>query len=152
MVGRDWYAAGPWKEPSSTKKMRQGDAAWDTVKEITGWVIDSVQGTVQLPVRRQQRLLELLAECPRTRRRASAQNWHKLLGELRSMALAIPGLVGAFSILQDALATRVKLTSAVHDQIADMRWLAKSLVARPTRIAEIMPGPADFVGTMGNWS
>ena len=134
------------KEPSSLKKMRQGDAAWDLTKEVLGWIINILRGTVELPERRKQRLLELLAEHPRTRRRASAKNWHKLLGELRSMALAIPGLAGAFSILQDALADRIKLTAAVHDQLDDIRWLAKDLVARPTRIAEMVPGPADFLG------
>ena len=115
------------KEPSSLKKMKQGDASWDLVKEVLGWVVDTMRGTVELPPRRKQRLHDLLAEHPRSRRRASAKNWHKLLGELRSMSLAVPGVAGAFSILQEALADRVKLTAAVHDQLDDIRWLANDL-------------------------
>src|SRR6056300_1375504 len=66
------------------------------------------------------------------------------------MALAVPGLVGCFSMLQkalDPLAKRVKLTADVHDQLDDIRYLASDLSRRPTRIAELIPGPADYVGT-----
>ena len=31
------------KEPASTKKLRQGDAAWGTRKLILGWIIDTIQ-------------------------------------------------------------------------------------------------------------
>jgi hypothetical protein len=41
---------GPYrKEPASTKKLKQGDAAWETRKVILGWVIDTVLMTLELP-------------------------------------------------------------------------------------------------------
>jgi len=58
------------------------------------------------------------------------------------MMLAIPGGSGMFIALQEALRLsdqkRVKLTSAVHDQLADFEFLTSSLSERPTRITEVV--------------
>ena len=39
------------QEPISTKKLGRGDGAWDTRKEILGWELDTVAGTITLPNR-----------------------------------------------------------------------------------------------------
>ena len=62
-------------------------------------------------------------------KRIAAKSWHKVLGELRSMVLAIPGGKGLFSTLQEAFrhptdGGRLKLTKNVHAFLADFRWLA----------------------------
>ena len=68
----------------------------------------------------------------------------KFVGELRSMAMAIPGARGLFSHMQYALTNtqnkhRVSLTSHTHDAIADFAALARDITNRPTRIAELIP-------------
>jgi len=139
------------KDPISEKKLRQGDGCWETSKIILGWHVDTVTETISLPPHRAARLHTLLALFPRSRRRASITTWHKLLGELRSMILAIPGGRGMFSFLQAALprqgGSRVRLTKHVHDQLDDLRWMAQQLTERPTRLAEIIPMEAQYVGT-----
>ena len=140
---------GPRQEPISVKKLRKGDASWDTRKEVLGWIIDTVARTIELPARRQQRLRAILDEHPSTRGRVSVSSWHRTLGELRSMSLAVPGLRGMFSTLQDALKNqshRIRLTRAHHDFLADIRWLANDLDQRPTDIHETYPGPALVLG------
>ena len=143
-------AAAGRKDPISAKKLGKGDGAWETTKLILGWLVDTVEGTIKLPPHRVDRLRDILAAFPRSRRRASIADWQQLVGELRSMALAIPGGGGCFSLLQEALRaadkTRVRLTAAVHDQLDDFRWLAEQLVRRPTRLAEIIPDDAGFHG------
>jgi hypothetical protein len=39
------------KDPVSEKKLAQGDARWDTTKEILGYWLDGVNRTVQLPLK-----------------------------------------------------------------------------------------------------
>jgi hypothetical protein len=130
-------------EPISVKKLLKGDASWSTCKTILGWIIDSVAMTVTLPPRRLQRLGELLASIPPTQRRLSLEKWHQLLGELRSMALALPGARGLFSHLQAALRTkqsnRVRLTTGFHSALHDFRWIQTNLHSRPTRLYELVP-------------
>ncbi|KAI2493227.1 hypothetical protein MHU86_21301 [Fragilaria crotonensis] len=136
------------KEPSSVKKMLQGDAHWDTRKMILGWQLDTVAGTLNLPPHRIACLYELLDAVQPPRKRLPLKAWHKLLGELRSMAPGLPGSGGLFSVLQDALSRgdrgRIRLNRHVFDTMADFRLLADSLAHRPTRLRELVPvSPSD---------
>ena len=131
------------REPVSLKKLRQGDCSWATIKTMLGWIIDTVNLTIQLPPARVQRLAAILASIPRDQKRTSVRKWHKVLGELRSMALALPGARHLFSHMQHALATkmggRVALRKGVHHALDDFRWLLDNIASRPTRIAELVP-------------
>ena len=131
------------REPVSLKKLRQGDCSWGTIKLVLGWVIDSVSMTIHLPPHRVERLAEVLASIPPHQRRTSVKKWHKVLGELRSMSLALPGARNLFSALQKALSekagARVALNKGVHHALNDFRWLLDNISSRPTRIAELVP-------------
>jgi hypothetical protein len=52
---------------------------------------------------RAARLKEVLDDIPPHQKLVSEEKWHKALGELRSMAIALPGARGLFSLLQEAL-------------------------------------------------
>ncbi|MBV5276445.1 hypothetical protein JZU56_00955, partial [bacterium] len=56
--------------------------------------------TIELPPHRLQRLTDLLDSIPPQQKRSGVKAWQRLLGELRSMTLAIPGSRGLFSVLQ----------------------------------------------------
>jgi len=131
------------KEPVSLKKLRQGDCSWSTIKTMLGWIIDTVNLTIHLPPHRAQRLAEILASIPLTQKRTSVRKWHKVLGELRSMALALPGARHMFSHMQHALTnklgTRVSLRKGVHQALEDFRWMLDNIASRPTRIGELVP-------------
>lgn len=131
------------REPVSMKKLLKGDCSWGTIKNVLGWVIDTVAMTIHLPQHRAERLAEILASIPITQKRTSVKKWHKVLGELRSMALALPGAKHLFSHMQHALSNKIKarvmLSKGVHDALEDFRWILEDLKRRPTRIAELVP-------------
>jgi len=66
-----------------------------------------------------------------------------VLGELRSMSIALPGSRNLFGQLQkaffDSKGGRVTLKRGVHQALDDFRWIANDLASRPTRIAELVP-------------
>ena len=64
---------------------------------MLGWIIDTMLMTIHLPPHRVERLAEILAIIPSTQKRTSLKKWHKVLGKLRSMALALPGARNMFS-------------------------------------------------------
>jgi hypothetical protein len=138
------------REPVSLKKLKQGDVSWNTIKTVLGWVIDTSTMTIQLPPHRVDRLAELLASIPKTQKRIALRKWHKVLGELRSMSLALPGARNMFSQMQQALSnrckTRVSLTKGVHQALDDFRWMHQDISSRPTRIAELVPLLASALG------
>ena len=139
-------------EPASVKKLRKGDGAWKTRQHMLGWLIDTIASTLELPPHRRERLFELLAEIPSTQRRVSLKKWHKLLGELRSMTLALPGARGLFSHIQAAFRAidpkgRIRVSRHVHATLDDFRWLAHNLDSRPTRLQELVATKPKVYGT-----
>ena len=131
------------QEPVSIKKLKQGDTSWGTVKNVLGWIINTTTMTIHLPEHRQQRLAEILASIPPSQKRISLKKWHKVLGELRSMSIALPGSRNLFSQLQQALSakigTRIALKKGVHQALKDFKWILDDISSRPTRIAELIP-------------
>ena len=97
--------------------------------------------TIALPSHRVARLKEIVSAIPLTQRRVSVEKWHKTLGELISMALALPRARGLFSQMQEALChvkgKRVTLSPGVHDALDDFKWLAEDVANRPTRMYEL---------------
>ena len=140
----------PRQEPVSVKKLLKGDSCWATTKVLLGWLVDSVRGTIELPPHRAERLIELITSF-QSRTRCSLKAWRQLIGELRSMTVALPGSEGLFSHMQEALVRalkngRVHLTRHNQAELADWLWLAKSLQDRPTSIAEVVRKPAAIGG------
>ena len=140
----------------SKSKMEKGDACMMTRKGVLGWIIDTIRSTLELPPHRIQRLHDIF-EYLRDRSRVSIKKWHKILGELRSMAIGIPGSRGLFSALQHGFRHtdryRISLNENIRDALADFEWLARDLAHRPTSIAELVPdhpvavGPHDAAGS-----
>jgi len=139
----------------SIKKFLKGDADLSTQKVVLGWIIDVLKQTLELPPHRIQRLREIF-DYLRHRDRVGTSMWHKILGELRSMSIGIPGSRGLFSMLQEGLKfrdqNRIRITKAIWDQLLDFEYLTNDLDKQPTSIAELVPdhpvavGPHDASG------
>ena len=84
-------------------------------------------------------------------KRISAKRWHKILGKLRFVSIAIPGSAGTFSALQLALNRskdgRIRITKSLRAHIDTLASLASSLSHRPTHLAEIVPQEPTLLGT-----
>ena len=84
------------------KKLLAGEGRWNCVKEILGWIIDMDSGTVTLPERKIQELQYLVA-IPKTQWRMGRKYLERLVGNLRSIHLAVPGAVAHLYLLQCVL-------------------------------------------------
>jgi hypothetical protein len=139
----DFYDDTCRRELISLKKLRQGDCSWSTIKLILGWIVNTTAMTIELPSHRLERLADILASIPPTQKRTSVKKWQTVLGELRSMSLALPGSRNIFSQMQNALSTptktRIALKKGVHQALDDFRWMYSEVSSRPTRIAELIP-------------
>ena len=88
------------KHVPSMKKLLKGDAYLCTRKVVLGWLVDTLQQTLELPPHRIERLRDIF-DSLRHKQRVTPKTWHCTLGELRSMTIAIPGSRGLFSLLQE---------------------------------------------------
>jgi len=91
-----------WQEPVSQKKLATGDGQWSMQRTVLGWLLDTKAHTITLPAHHAAHLHDILAAIPRECSRISTRNWHQVLGELRSMTLALLGSRRLFSTLQEA--------------------------------------------------
>jgi hypothetical protein len=139
------------QEPISIKKLLKGDGCWSTSKILLGWLINTAKQTLELPPHRYDRLCSIFDDL-RGRKRVSLTTWQKVLGELRSMVLAIPGGRGLFSTLQSGILhsdrNRVRIDSHVRAQLDDFEALAADLHLRPTQLSEIVPDHPSGIGAV----
>jgi hypothetical protein len=107
---------GHREEPVSLKKQLKADGAWSNIGPG-----GRHGGHVHPPHRKEtgevDEILNSLNMC--TKDRLNVKAWHKVLGELHSMSLAIPGSRGLFGILQEALGHTtggpIHITAAIDD-------------------------------------
>jgi hypothetical protein len=134
------------KGPAPTRKLKQDKAYWATWKLILGWVIDTVAMTLELPIHRQEPLHTILLEVLTTQKCISVKKWQQILGEFRSMTIAIPGRRGLFSLLQEALRHQSEcclcLSRIVHDTLDDFSCLATDLASWQTHMHKTVPQPS----------
>ena len=98
---------------------------------------------ITLPLHRLERLEAILSAITWSQCRIVVDKWNQVLGDLRSMAIALPGARYLFSQIQEALChvkeKRVTLSKVVHEALVDLRWLAENVSNLPTRIYKIVP-------------
>ena len=137
-------------EAVSLKKMAKGDGSWSTRKELLGWIVDTARQTLELPPHRKLTLTKIFAELAPLCR-ISAKKWHRILGKLLFISVAIPGSAGLFSTLQLALSrasdSRIRITKVLRHHIDAFKELASDLLDRPTHLAEIVPEDPTLLGT-----
>ena len=89
-------------EPASASKLAKGDTTWSTSKVILGWRVDTIAKTITLPPHPVERLHAILDSVKPSQCYVATDVWHKLLGELRSTVIALPGAKDLFFMLQEA--------------------------------------------------
>jgi hypothetical protein len=106
-------------------------------------MINTLENTISLPAHRLARIQEILASIGPSQRRVALKKLQKVMGELRSMAPAIPASIGLFSALQEALKTsdgkRVRLNSHAHTFLQDFHCLVEDVGSRPIAIDDFFP-------------
>jgi hypothetical protein len=131
----------PRRQVISQSKIDKGDATWSSVKRLLGWDINSETMTLKIPKHRHEKLLEHIAATANTKR-VSRRKWQQLLGELRSIALAIPSAKYLFSLMQHALVDqpgpRIRLNSLLKHSLADWQHLLTSLL-QPVSLHHLVP-------------
>jgi hypothetical protein len=140
----------PRKSVVSRSKVDKGDATYSTSKRILGWDIDTLRMELTLPEHRKHRLHNLLSEFL-NKSHVSKRKWQRLLGELRSMALAIHSAKYLFCILQQGLGNstkrRIRLNSLIKHTLLDWVALLQSLHSLPVPITMLVPHAPQYWAT-----
>jgi hypothetical protein len=144
----------------SQSKVLKGDATLQTKKRLLGWDIDSENLTIQLPPHRQDRLQELLRTFLQ-KKVTTRKQWQRLLGELRSMTLALHSSNLLFSLLQHLLKghrRRMRIPKLAKLALLDWQHMLSTLAEHPMPITSLVPHAPHYYGAtdasaddMGGW-
>jgi hypothetical protein len=140
-------AGTPRRTIVSASKVLKVDATFATQKRILGWDINTTTMEIQLPQHRVERLAELIQYFT-SRIHTTRTKWQKLLGELRSMALAIHSAKYLFSALQYPLVhsskRRFRIPAIAKSALHDWKVLLHSLGSHPVPITMTVPHAPHF--------
>jgi hypothetical protein len=150
----------PWRHIVSQSKVDKGDATFATSKRILGWDIDTVTMTLHLPPHRLERLQHLLHTFLH-KRYTTRKQWQQLLGELRSMTLALHSSHLLFTVLQHVLRTtarRMRISALAKNSLQDWQQMLHSIAHHPVPIASLVPHTPHYLGAtdtsgegLGGW-
>ena len=91
------------KEVLPLKNLLAGDSTWTTCQVLLGWVIETVNMRLSLYPHQGNHFKDISEEVSSRHKRINVEKWQWVLGELRSMDIALPGARGLFSHMQEAL-------------------------------------------------
>jgi hypothetical protein len=124
------------------------------MKTILGWIVNTMSNNIALPYHHLLCLREILTSICLGQRRVALKQWQQILGELHSMALAIPAAIGLFSVLQDALKSSdghiVRLTPTHTPSYNTLPFLSKTWVRarrRSRKLFRTLPLPLTVLVT-----
>ena len=123
------------------KRILAGEGDWACVKEVLGWTLYTEVGMPPLLGRKLWELITLV-DISVTQYRMGRKDLERLVGNLCSMHLAVPGEVAHLFYIQCALnhggVERACLLPEFHFKISDWRLLVLQAAARPTHLSEIV--------------
>jgi hypothetical protein len=133
----------------STSKVEKGDATFLTKKRILGWDINTETMTIHLPQHRLEHILDITTAFL-NKQLTTRKQWQKLLGELRSMTLALHSSTHLFSVLQHVLrgtSQKVRIPKVAQQALQDWQDMARNIAQRPVPITSLVPHAPHYVST-----
>jgi hypothetical protein len=126
----------------STSKVDKGDATFSHIKVVLGWQVDTHRMVVTLPPHRADKLSSRLTTVLQ-KKYSSKRQWQQLLGELRSIALALHSAKYLFSILQHQLVTatsrRFRIKTLTRQTLHEWARLIHNIRDHPIPIRTLVP-------------
>ena len=76
---------------------------WLNCQVILEWAIDTVNMTLSLPPHHDSRFKDIMAGIPTSQKRTEVDKWHRVLVDLSSIDIFLPGARCLFIQMQEAL-------------------------------------------------
>ncbi|KAL7526943.1 hypothetical protein ACHAWF_001977 [Thalassiosira exigua] len=143
------------EDPISVKKMLEDEGLWAVRKDILGWMMDGATRCIKLAEAKQKAILAKLKVVLRMKWGVPFKRLQKLVGKLRHASIGVPAgkyLFGPINLLmaQEELDYVVwRLAPEEKQALEDWGQLIREAPREPTHVNELVPGEADYKGTLG---
>ena len=125
-------------QPVSIKKIDKGEAQWDVLKEVLGWLCDGKKKTIRLPNEKVTKITGAIKEMLRCNAGTPFEEFRKLMGKLQHASIGVPAGKGFMTPLNHQLAKSPKKVwfrkGSLHRE-ALILWkeLLQDAMTKPTR-------------------
>ena len=131
--------------------MDKGEAQWNVLKEVLGWLCDGKEKTIQLPSEKVDRIVAAIKEMLRCNAGTPFDEFRQLMGRLHHASIGVPAGKGFMTPLNHQLAKspkKVWFRKGSLQREALMLWkeLLQDAMTKPTRARELLPASPDYVG------
>ena len=136
------------EDPISMKKLLQLEGMFDYTKEILGWNFNGKNFTIELPVEKQHKILEILNKTCKLKV-IPHKTLEKIQGKLVHISTGLPNSRGLLSPLYKAVAQQqhpTPLNKNLKQCLTDWKTLVTNIGSRPTSILELVPRDPNYIG------
>ena len=143
----------PGDQPVAVHKIEKGEAQWNVLKEVLGWMCDGAEKTIQLPEDKVEKILAAIKEMLRCKAGTPYGEFRELMGKLHHASIGVPAGKGFMTPLNHQLAkcpSKVWFRKGSLQREALLLWreLIRDAMTKPTRARELLPASPDYVGLM----
>ena len=131
--------------------MEKGEAQWNILKEVLGWICDGKEKTIQLPEDKVNNMVSAMKEMLRCRAGTPFEEFRKLMGKLHHASMGVPAGKGFMTPLNHQLSKcpdKVWFRKGLLQRTALELWieLLRDAMKKPTKARELLPASPDFIG------
>ena len=132
----------------SVKKLLK-EGAWDTSKELLGWLFDGISKTIQLPKEKLDKLVHIISSHLR-----QGYIVHKELerahGKIRHATIAMPWTNGLLTPINTALSKKVKIhnlksNNALRQTLEETLVMIRLIAKNPTKVKLLVPSEPEVI-------
>ena len=134
-------------DPIAESKLEKGDGTWEYEKEILGWLINGLHGTIQLPPNKFNDICALLRKLLK-KHRVTLNEFQRLAGKLKNSAMGIPGGKSLFTLIYMAMSGDpefIKITPLLRQWFEDWRCLVQCMARTPTNVLKLVVNTPTYI-------
>lgn len=134
-------------DPIAENKLNNGDGTWEFQKEILGWILEGLNGTIQLPLKKCKDICILLRKIMK-KKRVTLNEFQKLAGKLLHAAMGIPGGKSLFTPIDMAMSGSpdfINMSPVLCQCLEDWRCLVQNLAKSPTSVLQLVVCPPAYI-------
>ena len=134
-------------DPIAESKLEKGDGTWEYEKEILGWLINGLLGTIQLPPKKCNDVYVLLRKLLK-KHRVTLNEFQRLAGKLQHAAMGIPGGKSLFTPIDMAMSGDpefIKITPLLRQCFEDCRCLVQCMARTPTNVLKLVVNTPTYI-------
>ena len=134
-------------DPVALSKLDTGESTWEHFKDILGWIMDGLNGTTQLPVKKRKDICVLIQKLLKNRR-VMLNKFQKLADKSQHASMGIPGERILFTPINMSISGNpdfILITPTLRQCLEDWSCLIQCTAKTPTSVLQLIVAAPTYI-------